>query len=78
MHKEHFLEVMQWGGATGIILGHVLNAIGPSAYPYNIIAFFIGTAMFLTWAFAIANKPQITVNLVSIVIGVAGLVKAFT
>jgi len=75
--KHYFLEVMQWGGATNIILGHVLNAVGPSVYPYNIIAFFIGTIMFLTWAVIIANKPQITVNFVSIVIGTIGLVKAF-
>lgn len=75
--KHYFLEVMQWGGAANIILGHVLNAIGPSVYPYNIIAFFIGTIMFLTWAVIIANKPQITVNFVSIVIGTIGLVKAF-
>ena len=75
--REKFLEVMQWGGAVCIILGHVLNAVGPSAYPYNVVVFFIGTVMFLTWAIAIANKPQITVNFASIVIGFFGLVKAF-
>ena len=78
MHQNKLLlEVLQWGGAMGIIIGHVLNAVGPSMYPYNIIAFFVGSALFLTWAAVIKSKPQITVNLVSILIGAIGLVNAF-
>ena len=72
------LEILQWGGAVGIIIAHVLNAIGPEVYPFNIIAFFIGTMFFLMWASIISSKPQITVNLVSVIIGIAGLINAFT
>ena len=36
-------EVLQWSGAVFIILGHILNAMGPTVYPYNILAFFLGT-----------------------------------
>ena len=70
-------EILQWLGAGFIILGHSLNAVGPAVYPYNIIAFTIGTLAFLAWAVSVGNKPQMTVNIVSIAIGVAGLVKAF-
>jgi hypothetical protein len=70
-------EVLQWVGAVAIIAGHVLNAIGPSVYPYNIIAFAVGTVAFLIWAVRVANKPQAVVNVVSLTIGIVGLFKAF-
>ena len=70
-------EVLQWSGAAAIIAGHVLNAMGPSMYPYNIIVFAVGTVAFLTWAVRVRNKPQAVVNLVSLAIGLVGLYKAF-
>jgi hypothetical protein len=70
-------EVLQWAGAVLIIAGHSLNAIGPSMYPYNIVVFALGTVAFLTWAVRAGNRPQMAVNLVSIVIGLVGLVSAF-
>lgn len=70
-------EGLQWAGAVAIIAGHVLNAMGPSMYPYNVVVFAVGTVAFLTWAIRVRNKPQAVVNLVSIVIGAVGLYKAF-
>jgi hypothetical protein len=70
-------EILQWVGAVFIVAGHSLNAVGPAAYPYNILTFFIGTILFLTWTIRVANKPQMFVNLVSVAIGLTGLVKAF-
>jgi hypothetical protein len=70
-------EALQWSGAVAIIAGHVLNAVGPSVYPWNIVTFTIGTILFLVWAARVKNKPQMAVNLVSIVIGLVGMVKAF-
>lgn len=75
--KLDFDEVLQWAGAVLIIAGHSLNAIGPSMYPYNIVVFALGTVAFLTWAIRAGNRPQIAVNLVSIVIGLVGLTSAF-
>jgi energy-converting hydrogenase Eha subunit E len=69
-------EVLQWVGAVLIILGHTLNAIGPAVYPYNIAVFALGTMAFLAWAYRVANKPQMMVNLVSIAIGLVGLYRA--
>lgn len=76
MKKLDTNEILQWAGALFIVVGHSCNAIGPSAYPYNILTFFVGTVLFLTWTIRVANKPQMFVNLVSVAIGATGLVKA--
>lgn len=70
-------EMLQWTGAVGVIGGHVLNAVGPAAYPYNIIAFFVGTIFFMIWSTRVMNRPQTLVNIVALTIGVIGLYKAF-
>ena len=75
--KQNINEILQWAGAVLIIAGHSLNAVGPAVYPYNILTFLLGTVMFLTWAVRVANKPQITVNLVSVVTGITGMIRAF-
>ena len=60
-----------------IIAGHSLNAVGPAVYPYNIVAFFIGTILFLIWSLRVSNRPQLLVNVVALSIGATGLYKAF-
>ena len=75
--KLEINEILQWTGAVFIITGHSLNAVGPAAYPYNILAFFLGTILFMAWSIRVANKPQLLVNIVALAIGLTGLVKAF-
>ena len=75
--KLEINEILQWSGAVFIIAGHSLNAVGPSAYPYNILAFFVGTVLFMAWSIRVANRPQLLVNIVALAIGLTGLVKAF-
>ena len=70
-------DILQWVGAVFIIIGHICNAIGPDAYPYNIVAFTIGTVMFLTWTIRVLNKPQMVVNIVALVTCAIGLVTAW-
>jgi hypothetical protein len=70
-------EVLQWAGAVAIIAGHVCNAVGPSAYPYNIVAFTAGTLCFGAWTILVRNKPQFVVNAVALLTCVMGLVKAW-
>lgn len=72
----NFNEVAQWFGAVCITLGHGLNAIGPTAHPWNILAFFLGTLGFLWWSLRVVNKPQILVNVVAVTISVIGLARA--
>jgi hypothetical protein len=69
-------EALQWIGAVAIIAGHLLNAAGPELYPYNILAFVLGTIFFLAWTIRVKNHPQLLVNLVAITIGAVGLFKA--
>ena len=75
-HMNKTNEILQWTGAVAIVLGHILNAVGPAAYPYNIIVFAVGTVLFLAWAVRVANKPQMMVNVISLAIGLVGLLKA--
>jgi len=70
-------SILQWSGAVAIIAMHILNAMGPSAYPYNIIAAFVGTVLFLAWTVRVRNAPQFTVNIVALAIGFVGLYNAF-
>jgi energy-converting hydrogenase Eha subunit E len=70
-------DILQWTGAVFIIIGHVCNAIGPSVYPYNIVAFTLGTIMFMAWTIRVKNRPQLVVNMVAIVTCIIGLVNAW-
>jgi len=77
MTQAQIDNALQWVGAVAIIAGHVLNAVGVSAYPYNICAFFVGTVMFLWWTVRVANKPQMLVNVVAMALCIVGLFKAW-
>jgi len=76
-HMMKTNDILQWTGAAAIIAMHVLNAMGPEAYPYNIIAAFVGTVAFLAWTIRVRNLPQFTVNVIALAIGFVGLYKAF-
>ena len=71
-------DSLQWIGAVFIIIGHVCNSIGPDAYPYNIVAFTLGTIAFMTWTIRVKNRPQFIVNAVAIVTCLIGLLKAYS
>jgi hypothetical protein len=71
-------DVLQWVGAVFIIVGHVLNSIGPATYPYNIATFAAGTIFFLTWSWRVDNRPQLLVNIIALGIGATGLYRALT
>lgn len=77
MNADRINETLQWTGATLIIIGNVLNAIGPATYPYNIAAFGLGTVAFMIWARRVGNKPQLVVNVISTAISAIGLYGAF-
>ena len=74
--KQNVNDILQWTGAVFIIAGHALNAVGPAAYPWNILAFFVGTIAFLLWSIRVANKPQMLVNIVAISISGFGMFRA--
>lgn len=72
-------DAIQWLGAVAVIAGHLLNTLQEYDYsvrPWNIVAFTIGVSAFLVWSYRVRNRPQLTVNVVSIVICVLGLYNA--
>ena len=71
-------ELLQWTGAVLIVAGHALNSLGSEYHRdfWNIASFSLGTALFLIWALRVKNKPQATVNIISITIMLAGLYKS--
>ena len=73
---EMLNETLQWIGAAFIIGGHLMNSIGPRVYPWNILSFLLGTAMFLMWSLRVSNRPQLVINLVALTIGLVGLYRA--
>ena len=77
MNTQKLNDILQWTGAVAIIAMHILNAVGPEAYPYNIVAAFVGTVAFLAWTVRVKNLPQFTVNVIALAIGFVGLWKAF-
>ena len=77
MSYKNIDDTLQWIGAVAIIAGHVLNAIGPAVYPYNIAVFAVGTVAFLAWACRVRNLPQAVVNVVALTIGLVGLFNAY-
>mgnify|MGYP006298082289 CR=1 FL=1 len=77
MTREETTEAIQWAGAGSVIAGHTLNAVGPAAYPWNIVAFSVGTALFFTWSLRVKNQAQLIVNVVAIITCSLGLYKAF-
>jgi hypothetical protein len=77
MTQTQIDNTLQWTGAAAIIAMHVLNAMGPEAYPWNIVAAFVGTVAFLAWTIRVRNLPQFTVNVVALSIGFVGLYRAF-
>ena len=80
MLKFTYKEVdglLQWIGAGFIICGHILNAVGPAAYPYNVLTFTAGIVLFLLWAVRVGNTAQTVVNAVSLFIGLVGAIRVF-
>lgn len=70
-------DFLQWIGAAFIIAGHILNAIGPSVYPWNIVAFTLGGIVFMAWTIIVRNMPQMTVNVVALSVCFYGLYTAW-
>ena len=70
-------DILQWVGAVFIIAGHALNSVGPIAHPWNILAFLFGTIAFFVWTIRVGNKPQMLVNIVALLLGVVGIIRAF-
>jgi hypothetical protein len=70
-------DILQWAGATSLLIMYTLMSFYPHLHPWNIVAGVVGGVCFLTWTFRVQNRPQMIVNGVAIAIGLAGLFKHF-
>ena len=68
-------DMIQWAGTACFMAMYTLMSL--NMYPYNIVAGFLGGALYMVWSVRVANKPQMVTNFVGIAICLVGLFKAF-
>ncbi len=72
-----FEDVLQWAGTACLLTMYALMSFFPHLHPWNIVAGICGGACYFAWTVRVANKPQMIVNGVALLIGLAGLFKAW-
>ena len=68
-------EVLQWAGTACFMVMYTFMSL--NMYPWNILAGLCGGALYMAWAWRVANKPQMVTNTVGIAICLVGLYRAF-
>ena len=68
-------EIIQWIGTAFILVMYALMNFFPELHPWNIVMGLAGAVCFFTWAWRVANKPQMLINGVAIVVCCLGLLK---
>lgn len=75
MNKEKLNEIIQWTGTFFILAMYVLmnffRELG-----LDPVCGLLGGLCYALWAYRVANKPQMLVNVVAITVCVVGLVKS--
>ena len=70
-------NALQWAGTVCLLIMYCLNSFYPNLHPWNIVAGLGGGVCYLAWTVRVANTPQMIVNATALVIGAAGLYKAW-
>lgn len=70
-------EQIQWLGTAFILGMYGLMNFFPQLHPWNIVAGLGGAVCFFLWAYRVANRQQMIINGVAIVLCIVGLVNAF-
>jgi hypothetical protein len=78
MKRETVNEALQWTGTGFILAMYVLMSYFPELHPWNIVCGLFGGLCYFTWTVRVANKPQMLVNVVAIVVCAGGLIRAFS
>jgi hypothetical protein len=56
---------------------YILNSFYPHLHPWNIVAGLGGGVCYFVWTVRVRNMPQLIVNATALVIGAAGVVRAW-
>jgi hypothetical protein len=70
-------EIIQWIGTAFILVMYAIMNFFPDLYPWNIAMGLGGAIFFFAWSVRVANKQQMIINGVAIVLCVLGLYKVF-
>jgi hypothetical protein len=76
MTKEKINDIIQWVGTFFILAMYVLMNFFRD-WGLDPVCGLLGGLCYALWAYRVANKPQMLVNVVAITVCVIGLVKAF-
>ena len=71
-------SILQWTGTVCLLTMYSLMSFAPHLHPWNIVAGLGGGVCYLMWTLRVHNRPQMIVNAVAIVIGVLGVIKAWS
>ncbi len=76
MNKDKVNDIIQWTGTFFILAMYVLMNFFRDL-GLDPVCGLLGGLCYALWAYRVANKPQMLVNVVAIAVCVTGLVKAF-
>ena len=76
MTYRHIDEAIQWVGTAFILVMYALMNFFPEFHPWNIVTGLGGAVCFFAWSYRVANKQQMIINGVAIVLCCVGLLKA--
>lgn len=75
--KLELNDILQWCGTMCFIGMYTIMSFVPNSHPWNIVAGLLGSSMYFAWCVRVANKPQMIVNAVGILVCIGGLIKTF-
>jgi hypothetical protein len=73
--RLQFNEVLQWAGTAFILSMYVVSNFFKGEDDLRNFLALLGGLCYATWAYRVANKPQMIVNVVAITLCVLGLFK---
>ena len=74
-HMNKTNELIQWTGTAFILGMYVISNFFPGYDNLRNAVALVGGVCFFTWSYRVANKPQMIINGVAIVLCVVGLLK---
>ena len=75
-HMNKTNETIQWLGTAFILTMYVISNFFPGYDNLRNAVALVGAACFFAWSYRVANKQQMIINGVAIVLCVVGLLKA--